>query len=133
MKYVHPFVIRIVNLYNKIYNFLYNNRFMNAIKELFYQLLGVPYPEYMYNDLVNDYVVSFTKGKAEEFYYVFGIKTPFRKTLVEVKTSPNMKYALDISKYNIVRKKYTFYIVNRTLKEFGGDGIYRTKRILTYT
>lgn len=113
-------IISFVNFYNKIINFLVNNKISIFIKEAFYSL-RVPYPEYLYNDDVNDYVVRYTKGKTED-----------GKPMVEVSTTPDLKYALDVSKMNYFKKKYMIYAINKTWKMNNGEGEYRTKRILTY-
>lgn len=133
MEYKSPLIISIQNKVNKVVNAILNNKFSNFIKECFYQLFGVPYPEYLYNDLTGDYVVSYTQGRSEQSYYFYSIKTPFKLTMGELRTTPDTKWALDISKYNVIKKKYLIYAINRTLREAGGQGVFRVKRILTYT
>lgn len=112
--------ISMANRWNKIENFFINNRVSIFIKEAFYSL-RVPYPEYIYNDDVNDYVVRYTKGRTED-----------GKPMVEVSTTPELKYALDVSKINYFKKRYMIYAINKTWKMNSGEGEYRTKRILTY-
>lgn len=113
--------ISMANRWNKIENFLVNNKVSILINETFYLLFGVPYPEYLYNAEVKDYVVRYTKGRTED-----------GKPMVEVSTTPDLKYALDVSKMNYFKKKYMIYAINKTWKMNGGEGEYRIKRILTY-
>lgn len=113
--------ISIANKWNKIENFFINNRVSIFIKEAFYSLFGVPYPEYLYNPEVKDYVVRYTKGRTED-----------GKPMVEVSTTPELKYALDVSKMNYLKKRYMIYAINKTWKINGGESEYRIKRILTY-
>lgn len=113
--------ISIANKWNTIENFFVNNKVSIFIKEAFYSLFGVPYPEYLYNAEANDYVVRYTKGRTED-----------GKPMVEVSTTPELKYALDVSKMNYLKKRYMIYAINKTWKINSGEGEYRTKRILTY-
>lgn len=112
--------ISMANRWNAVENFLVNNKVSIFIKEAFYSL-RVPYPEYLYNAEANDYVVRYTKGRTED-----------GKPMVEVSTTPDLKYALDVSKINYFKKKYMIYAINKTWKMNNGEGEYRTKRILTY-
>ena len=57
LKITEKKIISFVNFYNKIVNFLVNNKVSMFIKEAFYSLFGVPYPEYIYNNNLNDYIV----------------------------------------------------------------------------
>lgn len=115
-------IIYYINIWNKAESYLINNSVSIFIKETFYSLFGVPYPEYVYNAESNDYVVRYTKGRTED-----------GKPMVEVSTTPELKYALDVSKMNYFKKRYMIYAINKTWKLNGGDGEYRTKRILTYS
>ena len=114
-------IISVINKWNTIENFLVNNKVSIFIKESFYSLFGVPYPEYFYNAESNDYVVRYTKGRTQD-----------GKPMVEVSTTPELKYALDVSKMNYFKKRYMIYAINKTWKMNSGEGEYRTKRILTY-
>ena len=51
----------------------------------------------------------------------------------ELSTTQDMRWAIDISKYNILKKKYLIWGINKTFGQVGGEGSFRTKRILTYT
>lgn len=113
-------IISIVNKWNKIVNFFVNNRISIWIKEAFYVLAGVPYPEYLFSDTEGDYLVDYQKGKTEE-----------GKVIVEFRTTPELKYALDVSKMWFWKKYYIRHVVNKTAKEYG-RGSFRFKRILTY-
>jgi len=122
MIYYKPqWLIKIQNKVNKVLNVIVNNPISNWIKEAFYSAFGVPYPEYMFNPVQNDYVVRYVKGKSED-----------GKPMVEVSTTPDLKYALDVSKMWIWKKKYMLYAVNKTWKLNEGEGEYRFKRVLTY-
>lgn len=121
LKLTEKKIVSFVNFYNKALNFLLNNRVSILIKEAFYSLFGVPYPEYLYNTEIGDYVVRYTKGRTED-----------GKPMVEVSTTPELKYALDVSKMNYFKKRYMIYAINKTWKLNGGEGEYRIKRILTY-
>lgn len=120
LKTIEKKIISFVNFYNKIVNFLVNNKISIFIKEAFY-LFGVPYPEYLFSDDEGDYLVDYKKGKTED-----------RKTIVEFRTTPELKYALDLSKMWFWKKYYVRYVVNKTAKEYG-RGLFRFRRILTYT
>ena len=96
-------IISVINKWNTIENFLVNNKVSIFIKESFYSLFGVPYPEYLYNAEAN-----------------------------EVSTTPELKYALDVSKMNYFKKRYMIYAINKTWKMNSGGGEYKTKRVLTY-
>jgi len=113
--------ISIANKWNTVENFFVNNKVSIFIKEAFYSLFGVSYPEYLYNSVANDYVVRYTKGRTED-----------GKPMVEVSTTPDLKYALDVSKMNYLKKRYMIYAINKTWKMNSGEGEYRTKRVLTY-
>ena len=59
MLVVEKKVIYYVNKYNIFENFIVNNEVSIFIKELFYRtLIGVPYPEYLFSDNENDYLVD---------------------------------------------------------------------------
>lgn len=120
MLLVEKKIISLFNWWNKIENFFVNNRVSIWIKEEFYSF-RVPYPEYLYNDDAKDYVVRYTKGRTED-----------GKPMVEVSTTPELKYALDVSKMNYFKKRYMIYAINKTWEMNSGEGEYRTKRILTY-
>lgn len=121
MYYKPQWIIKAQNALNKVMNAIVNNPLSNWIKETFYLLFGVPYPEYLYNPEAKDYVVRYLKGKTED-----------GKPLVEVSTTPDIKYALDVSKVAFYKKRYMLYAINKTWKLQGGEGEYRFKRILTY-
>jgi hypothetical protein len=121
LKVTEKKIISFVNFWNKIENFLVNNKVSIFIKEAFYLLFGVPYPEYLFSDNEGDYLVDYQKGKTEE-----------DKTIVEFRTTPELRFALDVSKMWFWKKYYIRYVVNKTAKEYG-RGTFRFKRILTYT
>lgn len=121
MLVVEKKVIYYVNKYNRFENFIVNNKVSIFIKELFYRtLIGVPYPEYLFSDNENDYLVDYKKGKTKE-----------GKVIVEFTTSPTYKFALDVSKMWVFKKYYIKYIINKTSKEYK-RGTFRFKRILIY-
>lgn len=115
-------IISCVNKYNRFENFIVNNKVSIFIKELFYLLFGVPYPEFLFNDEENDYITFYQKGKTED-----------GNTVVEFRTSPDVRYAVNVSKFWFGKKYYMKYAVNKTSKMYGRNGSYRFKRILTYT
>lgn len=120
LKLMENEIISFVNYWNKIENFLVNNKISILIKEAFYLLFGVPYPEYLFSNEDNDYVVDLQKGKTED-----------GKIIVEFRTTPDVKYALNVSKMWFWKKYYIKYVVNKTAKEYGRS-TFRFKRILTY-
>jgi len=120
LKVTEKKIISFVNFYNKIINFLVNNKISIFIKEAFYLLFGIPYPEYLFSNDEGDYLVDYQKGKTEE-----------GKTIVEFRTTPELKFALDVSKMWFWKKYYIRYIVNKTAKEYGRSQ-FRFKRMLTY-
>lgn len=107
---------------------------MNSLKEFGYWVFGVPYPEFLYNDFREDYVASYIHGWSDQHFVLLGMKTPIRLPMGELKTAPDVKYAVDISKYNPIKKKFFIYAVNKTYRQFVGNesGKYRRRRILTY-
>ena len=125
-------IISYVNRYNKIENFIVNNKVSIFIKELFY-LVKVPYPEFLYNDATGEYVVRYSQGLSDQYLHILGVKTPFRLVMGELSTTQDVKWAIDISNYNVFKKKYMMWAINKTFRQVGGEGNFRTKRILTYT
>jgi hypothetical protein len=105
----------------KVINWIVNNPLSNLIKETFYFIFGIPYPEYIYNDSTSEYVVSYIKGRNED-----------GETVVEFKTTPEVEYALDTSQMWFWKKRRMLHGVNKTWGIYNGDGVYRFKRILTY-
>ena len=75
MMAVEKKIISFVNKYNRIENFFVNNSVSIFIKELFYSLFGVPYPEFLYNDATGEYVVRYNQGLSDQHLYIFRIKT----------------------------------------------------------
>lgn len=120
LKVTEKKIISFINFYNKIVNFLVNNRVSIFIKEAFY-LLNSPYQEYLFSDEQGDYLVDYQKGKTEN-----------GKTIVEFRTTHDMKYALNISKFIFFKKYYIKHIINRTSKECGRNGDFRFKKFLIY-
>ena len=125
-------IISYVNRYNKIENFIVNNKVSIFIKELFY-LVKVPYPEFLYNDATGEYVIRYSQGLSDQYLHILGVKTPFRLVMGELSTTQDVKWAIDISNYNVFKKKYMMWAINKTFRQVGGEGNFRTKRILTYT
>ena len=120
LKVTEKKIISFINFYNKIVNFLVNNRVSIFIKEAFYSL-SFPYQEHLFSDEEMDYLVDYKKGKTED-----------GKVIVEFRTTPELKYALDISKMIIFKKYYIKYVVNKTSKAYGRKGGFRFKRFLIY-
>ena len=121
MIYYKPqWLIKIQNRVNKVTNTIVNNPISNCIKEAFYSL-NFPYQEYLFSDDGEDYLVDYKKGKTED-----------GKIIVEFRTTPELKYALDVSKMIIFKKYYVKYVINRTSKEYGRRGDFRFKRYLIY-
>ncbi len=113
-------MINLENRVNKVKDLILNNKVSNTIKEAFYSF-KTPYPEYLFSDGGEDYLVEYKKGKTED-----------NKVIVEFKTTPDPKFALDISKVFIFKKYYIRYIINKTSKEYGRSSDFRFKRFLTY-
>ncbi len=133
LKVTEKKIISFVNFYNKIINFLVNNKVSIFIKEAFYWF-GVPYPEYVYNDALNEYIVSYGQGWMQGYYTVLGVKINAPVLVSEASSTPDFSRALDVSKYPIWKKKYLLFMINKTyMKSENPNGKYRLKRILTYT
>jgi len=134
LKVTEKKIISFINFYNKIVNFLVNNRVSIFIKEAFYSLFGVPYPEYFYNDDLNDYIVSYNQGWMLGYYKILGIRINAPVLVSEASSTPDLNRALDVSKYSVWKKKYLLFMINKTyMKSENPNGKYRLKRILTYT
>lgn len=117
------------NKWNSIENKIVNNRLSNWIKELFYQLFGVPYPEYLYNEKMNDYVVAYSQGFVPTTLNFKGFSIPFIGFATEISTTPEQKFALNVAKLWVLKRNYIKSMVNKSWKKYGGEGVYRSKRI----
>lgn len=125
-------VISIVNRWNKIENFFVNNSVSIFIKEAFYKLMGTPYPEYLYNDKLNDYLAHYSQGWAEGYYMVMGFRLNAPVLVSQISTTPELSRAHDFSKMNWIKKRIILGGVNKACKQNNLEGSYRFKRILTY-
>lgn len=132
LKVTEKKVISFVNFYNKIVNFLVNNKVSIFIKEAFYKLIRVPYPEYLYNDKLNDYLAHYSQGWVEGYYTVMGFRLNAPVLVSQISTTPELKRAADFSKMSWIKKRIILSGVNRACKQNNLEGSYRFKRILTY-
>ncbi len=110
--------IRVENFTQKIWNAIYNNRVANEIKEIFYRLFGVPYPEYIYTDDL----------EGGNYIYKITPENPKIGEEVRIMVTDNIGYAIDVSKWSMFKKNR---MLNNLNKSFGGAR-FIFKRVLTY-
>lgn len=125
-------IISVFNWWNRIENFFVNNRVSIWIKEAFYGLMGTPYPEYLYNDKLNDYLAHYSQGWSEGYYTVMGLRLNAPVLVSQISTTPELKRAADFSKMSWIKKRLILSGVNKACKQNNLEGLYRFKRILTY-
>ncbi len=113
---------------NKINNFLlfvmYNKLFV-LIKDLFYNIFGTPYPVYLYNKELDDYVSGYSNEITTDLQREVNVAT--------VEAKGREQFAIDFSKYWIWKRNAIKKWVNKAWKEQGGVGTYYFKRVITYT
>jgi hypothetical protein len=122
---IHKLELNLIFYINKINNVLiFIVRFFMWIKDLFYETFGTPYPIYLYNKELDNYVASYSH-----------IISPEGERVVEVSTveSKGILLSLDFSKYWIWKRSGIKKWVNKAWKKRGGVGEYYYKRIITYT
>jgi len=131
-KEIQDKIINFFNKYNKVVNFIINNRLSLWIKETFYYFFGTPYPEYFYCKKDDVYLRKFEKTYPTKNIVLRVIKLLLKKELYEVRlgTASASSRALDVSKMFFVRKRVLLKDVN---KFFNGEKEFKLKRIITYT
>ncbi len=109
-------LINLANKYNGLINFFVNSKFSNWLKEFGYNLFGVPYPEFMYSDQLEQYIARLPeKPKIGEE--------------IEIELCDISTYAQDFSHLNYFKKKKLLKLVNQT---FDKMTVFRYRRILEY-
>jgi hypothetical protein len=131
--YNHPKVIKTRNFVNKQVNKVVNNPLSNWLKEVAYQVGGVPYPEFLCHksDDEYEYLRLFVKDYPTKNLVLRWIRLLLRKELFEVRVqlTSSSEFAMDVSKLWLWKK---IQLKNYVNKFFRGDKVFRFRRILTY-
>lgn len=122
-------IIKFVNRYNRIANFFTNNKLSLFTKNIFYSWFGTKYPEYMYNDEMDHYIVYIARELT-------------RNKVIHFSATPvdRMNMAVDFSKYGYLKKRSLLKLVNQAInihnRNLSEDnqirGKFRYKKILEY-
>lgn len=123
---IHKLELRLISIINPINNFLIFVAYpLTWIKDLFYETFGTPYPMYLYNKELDNYVTSYSHTITPDAQRVVDVST--------VESKGMNQFALDFSKYWIWKRNGIKKWVNEAWKEQGGVGEYYYKRVITYT
>lgn len=125
-------IISFVNKWNKVENFFVNNKISIFIKEKFYNIFGTKYPEYLYNNILEDYLSAYSQGWVKGYYTIFGIRVNAPVLVSQISTSPEITRAIDISKFNFIKRFFMIYGLKKAVIQNGISGEYRVKRVITY-
>ena len=125
-------VISLVNKWNSIENFFINNKISLFIKEKFQNIFGTKYPEYLYNDILDDYLSAYSQGWVKGYYTIFGVRVNAPVLVSQISTSPEVTRAIDISKLNFIKRFFMISGLKKAVIQNGISGEYRIKRVITY-